>query len=116
MEPTPVTPQTCAPQELSSRHHTATIVQNVPDFINKNERPPNSPDLNPLDYHVWGAMLEKYRAIKPKPTNKAELKTVLEAIWADLPQGSIDCAVLQFTKRLKGCVAADGGHFEHQQL
>jgi len=25
-----------------------------PDFINKEAWPPNSPDLNPLDYHVWG--------------------------------------------------------------
>jgi len=25
--------------------------------IGKNEWPTNSPDLNPLDCHVWGAML-----------------------------------------------------------
>ena len=25
-----------------------------PDFINKDAWPPNSPDLNLLDYHVWG--------------------------------------------------------------
>ena len=92
------------------------LQQNTPDFINKDQWPPNSPDLNPLDYHVWGAMLEKYQVIKPKPTNKAELKIVLETIWADLPQEPIDRAVLQFKKRLQACVAADGGHFEHQQL
>ena len=32
------------------------------DFIAKDQWPPNSPDLNPLDYHVshdvWGAMLQ----------------------------------------------------------
>ena len=30
-----------------------------PGFVKKDEWPPNSPDLNPLDYHVWGAMLEQ---------------------------------------------------------
>ena len=78
----------------------------------KDEWPPNSPDLNPLDYHVWGAMLERYTVFTPKPTNKAELKTVLEAIWEDLPQESIDLAVLAFRKRLQACIRADGGHFE----
>ena len=67
-------------------------------------------------WHPVGGLYQKYQAIKPKPTNKAELKTVLETIWADLPQEPIDRAVLQFKKRLQACVAADGGHFEHQQL
>jgi len=28
---------------------------------------------------------------------------------------TIDKAVKEFAKRLKACVAADGGHFEHSQ-
>ena len=87
---------------------------NTPDFIKKDEWPPNSPDLNPHDYHVWTAMLEKYQAITPKPKNKVELKVVLEEIWADLPQKPIDRAVTAFRKRLQACVRAEGGHFEHQ--
>jgi hypothetical protein len=90
------------------------LQQNTPEFINKDEWPPNSPDLNPLDYHVWGAMLEKYKAFTPKPKTKAELKVVLEQIWADLPQEPIDKAILAFLKRLQACVAANGSHFEHQ--
>ncbi len=61
-------------------------------------------------------MLEKYRIHKPKPQNKAELQMVLEVIWADLPQAPIDRAILAFRKRLRACVNADGGHFEHQLL
>ena len=39
--------------------HTARATQNwlqtnCPDFIAKDQLPPNSPELNPLDYHVWG--------------------------------------------------------------
>ena len=57
-------------------------------------------------------MLEKYQAYTPKPTNKTELKAVLEVIWDNLPQESIDKAVLAFRKRLKACIQVDGGHFE----
>jgi inhibitor of nuclear factor kappa-B kinase subunit alpha len=90
------------------------IDQHSPDFIKKDEWPPNSPDLNPLDFHVWGAMLEKYQAYMPKPKNRAELKTVLQAIWNGLPQEPIDRAILAFRRRLRACVKAQGGHFEHQ--
>jgi len=34
-------------------------------------------------------------------------------IWDNLPQGPIDEAVKDFSKRLKACVEAGGGHFEY---
>ena len=46
-------------------------------------------------------MLERYKAFTRKPTNRAELKTAMEAIWEDLPQEAIDLAVLEFRKRLQ---------------
>jgi len=61
---------------------------------------------------VWDAMLERYQRYTPMPTNIAELKTALLAIWNDLPQEFIDKAILSFRKRLRSCVAAAGGHFE----
>jgi len=89
---------------------------NCPDFIAKDLWPPNSPNLNPLDYHVWGqAMLEAYHKRHPKPKTIAELKEVLQVIWDSLHQGPIDKAVKEFSKRLKACFAAEGGHFEHSQ-
>jgi len=33
--------------------------QHCPNFIDKDSWPPNSNDLNLIDYHVWGAMLEE---------------------------------------------------------
>src|SRR5580693_1089269 len=96
---------------LGSTH--ARHPQNTPDFIKKSEWPPNSPDLNPLDFHIWGAMLHKYQAFVPKPKTAAELRHVLEEIWNDLPQEPIQKAVLTFRKRLQTCIKAEGGHFEH---
>jgi len=97
----------CCPVDTSSRKpaHTARATQNwlqtnCPDFIAKGQWPPNSPDLNPLDYCVWEAMLEAYHKRHPKPKTIAELKEVLQVIWDSLPQGPIDKAVKEFSKRL----------------
>src|SRR5688572_18776421 len=99
----------------TSRLAQEWLEQNTPDFINKDEWPPNSPHLNPLDFHIWGAMLESLRNIKPTYRSRQirQLQIVLEAIWNDLPQEPIKKAVLAFRKRLQACVRADGGHFEH---
>ena len=48
-----------------------------------------------------------------KPTNKAEIKTVLQAFWEVLPQASIDLAVLAFRNRLQARIRRDGRHVEH---
>jgi len=62
---------------------------------------------------VWGAMPGRYQKYTPKPINIAELNTALLSIWNDLPQEFIHKAILSFRKRLRSCVAAAGGHFEH---
>jgi len=89
------------------------IATDCSEFIGKGEWPPNSPDLNSLDYHVRGAMLERYKSFQPKPENIDELKKVLQLIWDQLPQDSINKAILSLPKRLRACVKASGGHFEH---
>ena len=105
-------------QQDGAPAHTAAMTQewigqHCPDMIKNDEWPPNSPDLNPLDYHVWGAMLERYQVYSPKPKNLTELKNVLETIWTNLPQDPIDRAILAFRKRLNACVKVKGSHFEH---
>ena len=58
-------------------------------------------------------MPERYKTFHPKPRNIDELKEVSQFIWDQLPQDSINKAILSFTKRLRVCVKAGGGHFEH---
>jgi len=57
-------------------------------------------------------MLARYKTFQPKPNTIDELKKVLQTIWDDLPQNSINKAVLSFVKRLRACVKSWGGHFE----
>ena len=47
------------------------------------------------------------------PAGEHELKKILQLIWNQLPQDSINKAILSFPKRLQTCVKAGGGHFEH---
>src|SRR6267154_735102 len=101
------------PIRIASLKNGSSSIVRSPSRRMSGQWPLNSLDLNPLDYHVLGAMLQRYKVFTPKPTNKAELKTVLEAIWEDLPQKAIDLAVLAFRKRLQACIRTDGGHFEH---
>jgi len=65
-------------------------------------------------YHVWGAMLDLYQKYQLRPTNISELKVALQSTWNDLPQDPTDRSILSFTKRLRACNKANGGHFEHR--
>jgi len=85
-----------------------------PDFINKDAWLPNSPDLNPPDYHVWGWMLDKFNRLNPQPKNILELKTALLVIWDELPQEAIRKSIISFCKRLRACINAKGGHLEYK--
>jgi len=85
-----------------------------PDFINKDAWPPNSPDLNTLDYHVWGWMLDKLNRLNPQPKNIPELKAALLVIWDELSQKAIRKSIVSFRKRLRACINAKDGRFKYK--
>ena len=39
-----------------SRHTVACLNPNVPELIEPENWPPNSSDLNPVDYSIWGCL------------------------------------------------------------
>uniref|UniRef100_A0A914BWI9 Uncharacterized protein n=1 Tax=Acrobeloides nanus TaxID=290746 RepID=A0A914BWI9_9BILA len=73
------------------------------------EWPPNSSDLNPLDYAVW-SILEEKACQKPHP-NVESLKKALKKAWKETLDTLVKI-VDNFPKRLKACIDAKGGHFE----
>ena len=95
------------------------IRDNVQDFIevdisskrNNGEWPPNSPDLNVMDYSIW-SILEAEACSKPHQSVES-LKKSLVAAWNKIPQDVIDRAVDDFPTRLQKCIDAQGGHFEN---
>ena len=72
----------------------------------------NSPDLNPVDYAVWGALQQRvYHGRKFKTVE--ELKQTIVTEWKNLSQRFIDSCINEWRRRLKCVVKNGGGHIEH---
>ena len=56
-----------------ARETVELLKEVTPDFIQPSLWPPNSPDLNPVDYAIWGIMQEKVYN-KGKIANVEELR------------------------------------------
>jgi len=73
--------------------------------------PPNSRDLNPVDYKIWGLMQE--HVYKSLINDVHELKQQLVETRTGMQQRVIHEAVEEWQKRLQLCVSAEGGQSEH---
>jgi hypothetical protein len=73
---------------------------------------PNSPDLNTVDYKIWGLLQE--RVYQTRINDVDELRHRITEEWDKLDQRVIDNAVRDWRKRIRACVAAEGGHSEHK--
>jgi len=68
--------------------------------------------LNPDDYKVWSVLQEK--AYKVKVNNVDELRQRIQTVWDELDPRITDKTIKQWRIRLRACVEAKGGHFEHK--
>jgi len=102
-------------QDSAPAHRVRPAVEllekEVPDFISLSLWPPNSPDLNPVDYKVWSLVQE--RVYQQPISNIDELRECIAAVWEAVDLHVIDAAICQWRERLLACVKAKGGHFEH---
>ena len=69
------------------------LTRETPDFIPPSLWPPNSPDLNPVDYRVWGMLQE--RVYKENIRTLDELWQRITDEWERMDQRIIDNAVKQ---------------------
>jgi len=74
--------------------------------------PPNSRDLNPVDYKIWGLLQEWVYKTSVKDVD--DLRRRIAEEWDKLDHSIIDKAVAEWRKRLRACVAVGGGQFEHK--
>jgi len=84
------------------------LSRNTPDFISPLLWPPNNPDLNPVDYEVWGVLQQ--RVYRSRIRDVDHLKQRLIEEWRCFDQNITDRAVRQWRVRLRVCVRANGGH------
>jgi [histone H3]-lysine36 N-dimethyltransferase SETMAR len=80
------------------------------NYISPEEWTPNSPDLAPMDYFVWGWMKSQIK--NRKPTTLDGLKRALKRCWEDLPQELINKALQSWPRRLRMGNKSKGSHIE----
>ena len=68
-------------QQDGAKAHTATdtvawLRVNTPDFIEPNEWPSKSPELNVMDFSIWGVLLHQLQLQRREVTDIQTMKTV----------------------------------------
>jgi hypothetical protein len=102
-------------QQDGAPAHTARTTQEwlkreIPDFLSKEEWPPSSPDLNPLDFFLWSIL--ETNACAKSHTSLDALKRSLVCAWDNIPQDIIRSAVDSVPKRIERVILAEGGYIE----
>lgn len=74
--------------------------------------PPRSPDLDPLDYGTFGP---GKRATRARFSSHLDWDSESHYFVQTLRNMRTDNVIKEFPHRLKDCLAASGGHFEHKK-
>lgn len=107
-------------QQDGAPPHFALIVRNYLDaafpgsWIGRRgaiEWPPRSPDMNPLDYFLWGHL--KSKVYKTQPTDIEDLRQRIIEECAKITPTMLRNVREAFTDRLLICQAQFGAQFEH---
>ena len=107
-------------QQDGAAPHTAVQVLNWlretfgNNFISfKSDRvwPPHSPDLNPLDFFMWGHL--KDYVYEPKPENLEQLKSAIRREMRKITPTMCGNVIENFKKRLDVLKSQNGRHIEH---
>ena len=64
----------------------------------------NSPDLNPVDYQIWGKLQEQERVYRSRNHDVDQLKSRLIEEWEHFHQVFINEAIRQRRPRLPACI------------
>ena len=98
-----------------ARAHTAKLFLDMLheqlQLLEPKDWPPNSPDLNPVDYCIWGILEQNvYRG--RKITDLDTLKSAIKEEWNKNPQETINNCIDVFRARLRRVGEAEGKHIE----
>ncbi|VDO64357.1 unnamed protein product [Heligmosomoides polygyrus] len=111
--------KTSAARTISRRHFPASVMVSTiavceelfPGFWSRDIWPSNSPDLNPMDYSVWSIMEQKISTTRYATVE--QLKSALLRSWDEITAEQCATIISDFPKRLRKCIEAKGGNFEH---
>jgi hypothetical protein len=79
-------------------------------FVTSEEWPPSSPDLNPMDYCIWGILEANVNA--RNASTRAALQKIVAEEWEKLSMDTVRAAIASWPKRIRACISKQGGRFE----
>ena len=72
--------------------------------------PPNSPDLNPLDFAIWSMVTQG--ACRDRPPSVTAMKRRVSYYWRRVEPAKIRAVCRRFRSRLERCVAENCSFFD----
>lgn len=105
-------------QQDGATSHTSRKTQQhlegrVPNFIKKDEWPPQSPDCNPMDYSIWNSLSEKVYRGQMDVFTEGELKAKIRESWEEITLEEIQNSIQAWKKRLRVITREGGGPIDH---
>ena len=102
-------------QQDGATCHTARptidlIKKHCTNLTYPNQWPPNSPDLNPCDYFLWGAV--ERMSNETGHSNRKSLIAAIKSVHRRLKRSQVQTACSRFRRRVEMVIAADGGFIE----
>ena len=105
-------------QQDGAPAHTAGSIQRklteelggAPHFWRKEMWPPQSPDLNPLDYSIWSVLQDKVQG--SSHPNLEALKAHITEVWEAMEPSYIVKTCQSFRRRVEDVIRANGGYIE----
>ncbi|GBM96167.1 hypothetical protein AVEN_23260-1 [Araneus ventricosus] len=102
-------------------HKVSSVQQYIRDTFQQHvicyggcvEWPPRSPDLNPLDFFLWGYIKQRVYAIPP-PTLQ-ELRNRITDACASVSPAMLYNVQREVQSLVQMCIVAEGHHFEHNR-
>ena len=101
--------QDSVPCHTSGKSHK-WLPANFCNYTSPNVWTPNSPDLDLMDYYVWGAVEKD--ANRRTCTTKAQLIDRIKAVFETLVRGSVTSTCSRFRGRIEAVIDANGCYFE----
>lgn len=100
---------------LDEHFHGKVIARRYEERFNCGlEWPPNSPDLNPCDYYLWGKL--KDLVFATEPGTLAELKTRMQEEIKNINVGELKRTIRNFGARVDKVYEVNGAHIEHYHM
>ncbi|GFS02352.1 transposable element Tc3 transposase [Elysia marginata] len=103
--------QDCATSHTSRATKIFLIDKGV-DYIAKDDWPPHSPDLNPMDYAMWDSLYEVYMG-QSIPFTLNELKAKIKECWRQIGIEEVQKSIVTWHNRVRVVVQLEGGSTDH---